>query len=581
MQDQNITLQDGTQLDPKIVKVMKTIKQLETGGSSDPYNAVGDQGDARGAYQFNEKTGIGWKGYAKKYLGDANAPMTPGNQNKAMYYWIKEQKDKGLQPSEIDALHNGARKDPSGTYVHINQDRANKFNSLVQSAGTAVGQGTDSSGYMTQPTFSPQFQQQMQQIKEGTIQPQEPGFTQELSSDLLQRLQQAGGAISGAASGQINPLSGILQTAGAGAGAVSDVVGDILKRVPVVGSLLGLVGKGVGKLAETAPGQAVVGEYQKLKQEHPEVAANIESIGNIASLIPIAEGAGAVKGAIKGTIGKALGRDVISTIASDIAPELRTATQVGKAVTKRGTTLSKLTGRIGVAEDPMLSEAAQAINEASPKFTQLKTYTQKLNAIDDGISKYANDLRSNIKNLDVQPILTSDDLRALKNEIGARIASPEGRLLVGDAGNRAQAIFDQFTEFLPKGKDITMDDVLTARQKLDNWIQAQRGARVFDPNSENAISLGLKATRQGINNLLDTKVPDANVKALLRKQSLLYKAAENITPKVAREVGTTRFSRFAGRHPLATGLLKGAAKTAGIGLASGLGMGAVTNYLRD
>ena len=53
-------LQDGTQLDTKALKVMKAIRQVESGHLKDPYNDhTGDSGNAHGAFQFNEKTGPG------------------------------------------------------------------------------------------------------------------------------------------------------------------------------------------------------------------------------------------------------------------------------------------------------------------------------------------------------------------------------------------------------------------------------------------------------------------------------------------------------------------------------------------
>src|ERR1035437_6180732 len=88
---------DGTQIDPKVVKVMSALKSVESGGD---YNAVGDNGQSHGAYQFNKNN---WSNWAGQYLGDSNAPMTPANQNKLMYTRISQQKAQGLQPDEIAA----------------------------------------------------------------------------------------------------------------------------------------------------------------------------------------------------------------------------------------------------------------------------------------------------------------------------------------------------------------------------------------------------------------------------------------------------------------------------------------------
>jgi uncharacterized protein YoxC len=137
----NIVLKDGTQLDPKVVKVMRAIRGVESGGD---YNAVGDNGTSTGAYQFH---GNNWKNWAGQYLKDSNAPMTPENQNKLMYARISQQKAAGLDPEEIAALHNGAHVDKStGKYTYNAPEYGQKFRSELQ------GQSDNSGyGYVTPP----------------------------------------------------------------------------------------------------------------------------------------------------------------------------------------------------------------------------------------------------------------------------------------------------------------------------------------------------------------------------------------------------------------------------------------------
>lgn len=125
---------DGVQLDPKVVKVMRAIRDVESGGN---YNAVGDAGDAHGAFQYNEKTGPGWKNIAREYLGDENAPMDKANQNKATYYRIKKWKDEGKQPEEIAALWNGAHKDENGRYTYNAPEYGEKFRAALMKQGAS------------------------------------------------------------------------------------------------------------------------------------------------------------------------------------------------------------------------------------------------------------------------------------------------------------------------------------------------------------------------------------------------------------------------------------------------------------
>jgi len=131
-----VTLKDGTQLDPKVVKVMRAIRSVESGGD---YNAVGDNGQSKGAYQFN---GDNWKNWAGEYLGNKDAPMTPENQNKLMYARIEKQKNEGLSPEEIAALHNGAHKDPTtGKYTYNNPVYGEKFRAALAKEATPQQQG--------------------------------------------------------------------------------------------------------------------------------------------------------------------------------------------------------------------------------------------------------------------------------------------------------------------------------------------------------------------------------------------------------------------------------------------------------
>lgn len=132
-----VVLNDGTELDGSVVKVMRTIRSLESSGD---YNAVGDNGTSYGAYQWNNgktplapgQLPVNFVNAAKKYGLNPN-DFSKANQNKVAYNQIKEYKDQGLSPLEIDALWNGARKDPStGRYIHNAPERRIKFQRALQ-----------------------------------------------------------------------------------------------------------------------------------------------------------------------------------------------------------------------------------------------------------------------------------------------------------------------------------------------------------------------------------------------------------------------------------------------------------------
>jgi len=163
----NVTLSDGTQLDPSVVSVMKSIASVETGGTMN-YNAIGDNGASMGAFQWNNggkpvpqgQTPANWQTAAAKFLGSANAPMTPENQNYVAYHQILAYKNQGLTPDSIDALWNGAKPDPNnpGQFIHISGQRAQQFTSALQQ--TVSGQTTGAPAAQTSsalPTYGASF----------------------------------------------------------------------------------------------------------------------------------------------------------------------------------------------------------------------------------------------------------------------------------------------------------------------------------------------------------------------------------------------------------------------------------------
>lgn len=136
---------DVTNLDPKILKVMKALRSIESGdgkGGGGNYKAVGDAGSSTGAFQWNNgktpvKPGqipINFQSDARTYGFDPT-DFSPANQNKVMYHKIKAQRDAGLGPEEIAALHNGASKDKvTGKYIYNNPDYGVKFRTALGGA---------------------------------------------------------------------------------------------------------------------------------------------------------------------------------------------------------------------------------------------------------------------------------------------------------------------------------------------------------------------------------------------------------------------------------------------------------------
>lgn len=534
----------------------KAIFQHESGMD---YNAKGDAGTSIGAGQWQNAT---WKSQAKDVLGDENAQMTPENQSVVAQGTIRKLIKEGKNAAQIAAIWNSGND--TGWENKVGKRTIN---------GQVISYNVPK--YVKDVTDL--YQQYKGQLEQQNInQPeQDKGFLQNEGESVANRIGQGGHAISDTFSGKINPLSGVLQTAGAAAGGITDLAGNVLSAVTpnAIKKPIGDAVKGIiGAAANTGIGKSAIQGVNDFSTAHPEIAGDIGAIGNIAGVIPVTSGIGAIKDLAGGLIGKALGKDALSATIDSISPEIKAGTKAGATSVKSTGTSKGLLGNVTRNIEPRLKEAASAVQEIVPNFDKLTTFTDKVNAVKKGIGDFAQQLRTNLRG-DIQPILTYEDMNALEKNINSEIK--RNPLLKGDAGAQAKDIFNFFKEELPKGRDATMEDVLNARQKTDEWISSITRGNAFDPKTDNALSVGLRAVRQGANDLMESKVPTAGVKKLLKKQSLLYDAIDNMAPKADREVGTGMLGRFAQGHPNIT---KGAG-FAGGSLLTGLGLGEAQNLI--
>lgn len=551
-------------LDPQAVTLAKSIMHVESGGN---FNAKGASGES-GAAQWRPAT---WKDHAKEILGDPDSPMTPENQKAVLYSIIKKDKDAGLNPAQIAAKWNSGSPKNWEQKTGVNSMGVEyDVPSYVKKVTDQYHSTKETGGYKTQPVFS-------KPTEEKPSEEQEEG----LGSKLGKRASDASKALSEAATGKINPLSGLLQTAGAAAGGVTDIAGSALSAITpdfIEKPIKGLIEKGVGKVVNTKAGQSVVGGINKFSEAHPELAGNIGAVGNIAGAVGLATGAGAAKKAVGGVIGKALGKDALSATIDIISPEIKAGTKAGASnVVKKGTKQSLIKGAIERVEDPELREAAEVIKSHSKDFDTMKTNADRVNFLrDEAIPEEAKALRAKLRQDGVQPIVTPESYKKFLSEVETAIS--ESPSLVGDSGEYAKRLLKEFERNLPKQGDITMEHILDARQALD------KAALKYKPTAfdkQGAFNDGLTAVRDAANTLLDESAPDALVKASLRRQSLLYRALKNLGPKADREVGTTRFSRFVGKYPKTTGLIKYAGKAGAPLVLGGTGAAIYNKTLGD
>lgn len=381
---------------------------------------------------------------------------------------------------------------------------------------------------------------------------QQPSILSNIQSDYQKRLGVGGNTPSNVeniadqyAAKKISAPSAVLQIAGQGAGALADTAFDVVKGITPQ-PVKDVIKSGIGAVTNL-PGikQAVQGvgsAYGQFKASNPEAAGNLEAVGNIATILPAGKIAGAGTEALgKGlvTAGKTLeesgvagAKAIKDRFAQELVSPIRTAAVKADQVARTTETGTGILKRSII--EPTYAEA-KAIKEVSqvPGVSPEKTIQQNYNIIRDYNQGLAKKLETD---------LTANDFIFPKKELKARLAAVEQKalenpVLVGDSLKSAQKLIGQFNKLIDsvpaKGSEL-----LKARKQFDRIVEDFKGSKVFDPKTESAFSVVLRDIRRTANDFLDEKAPNAGVKDSLRKQSALYDALENITPKAAEEADT-------------------------------------------
>lgn len=580
--------------DPDVIALSKAIFQHESGGD---FNAVGDAGTSHGAGQWQPAT---WKAQAKDVLGDENAAMTPQNQKAVIQVTIAKDKASGLNPAQIAAKWNSGQPDgwenKIGTTTINGQQIKYNVPAYVKAVTDLYQQNKQkvsapaSGGYNPTPYSKPTDGSVGQFDFTGasaTPPPPDPstlgGQLAGRGQDLSQALQTGGTGLGEIAKGNVargafDAGSGALQTAGAVAGGVGDLIGGAIGLIPGAKSVEGLLGKGVQKLAETGVGQKVVQGATDFADKHPVLSKDLGAVTNIAGLVGGGVGAKVGKDVVKkgvydaakeGVLGAVVKRSVDKRAVSDAAEILGskpTKAEIKAAVRTGRTTVQGGVPGIAVdrAKQDSIDEVAKLVKDGTVSRKALAA--DNAGAIKNAADSEAEQMRSLIKSREVQAIVQPEELQQMAENVAKRAGES-----ATSGENPAKSLMNVFYENLPKGKDVTAEDVLNARQAVSRFVLENKG----DWNMRGVLT-GFKSARNAFwdesRELLKKLAPDVPIEESLAKQSSLYRALDYITPNVKSEIGSTRFGRFADRHPLTTGLIKKAARYGTEGTAVGLGL---------
>lgn len=535
-------------IDPTVKALAQAIGTAETGTSSpDAYTKKGASGEY-GRYQFMPET---YKNYAHKYLGDSSAAPTVENQNKIAYSFVKDKKDAGYNPAQIASMWNAGEGKPNAYKENFKG---------VNSKGVAY----DTPAYAKKVSdYYNQFKPKNGQSDVPLIGDAANSYITDASNTVTKAVGGAGDAYTRTTSGEINPLSGLIQGAGSLAGGVGGLLSDTLGHLPVVGGLYkgveGLIGKGAQALAGTQTGQGLVGGYQKFAEAHPELAGDIEGGFNIATALPILKGFSVAKNAVKGGISTALkgSAEKAAATALETTPKLSEI----KAGVKKGLVTEGKNGPV-LAPDAakQLTTKYVAQEMKSGGLPKTASSSRIVTHAEQAANKEAQNLEKLLSESEVQHIVQPEDLKSLfektVEKAGASATSGE---------NPAQTLLKVFSEALPKGRDILPLDLLKARKAVGNFIRQNRGDW-----STRGVLTGFNSARDAFWNeskdLLVKMAPDVSVLPSLEKQAALYRVSDYLAPKLKKELMNTKKSTFGTRHPLIKGLVKTSLKGAAMGV---------------
>lgn len=426
--------------------------------------------------------------------------------------------------------------------------------------------------------------------------PKRRGFFGRVYDDLNKRAENVAEGYKAQFEGKQTPIETGIQLAGQGIGGAYDIAaeaavtgGRFLSAVTpnfIENPVKDLV-KGTGrKLLETEVGQGAIAGVQKfeeLKETNPRLYRNLAAAGNIASVIPVAKGGQfGVKGIAKsGTVlekaGTALERSGLEGIdkakkefVQDLIMPKETKKVLEDQVRRTREEGRGLFKRSIVEPTKREAQIAETVSQI-PGVKKGNTFQQNFNAIQDAVVGEAENLKMMLELNDFK-YKPKQFKKELKKGIKDLSEDPE---IVGDAALTADRLINKFLSIASK-ESKTGSGLLEARKKYDSYVKSRKGERILDPKTENAFSVANDKIRQITNKFIDGRAPNANVKESLRKQSNMYDAMKNITPKAAEEANTA-IGRFFQRSARMLGtrnkIVQASAAALGIG-----GLGAASFF---
>lgn len=335
--------------------------------------------------------------------------------------------------------------------------------------------------------------------------------------------------------GRVQATKGLLRSGLRAAGGVARAAFAPVVEAPVIKQAIGFAGKQIAKIPGT---DRLSLKAQELSEKYPEASKDIQ---NLVDIVLVGSGSGVEKpvatalGKTGETLAKSGTRAAIGArqkFAENLVMPVRTKAIKEAQVTR--TTEAGLLRRNIV--QPSRSEATSIQEVAKiPGIKPNNTYQRSWNIIRDTNVQKAQELEALVK---------ANDFAIPRKEILSRLEKTKlelenSPLIVGDAQKTAEKMLIKARQIVEENAG-TGSGLLKARKEFDAWVQTQK-PKIFDANSENALTAANRAVRDSLNEIFDEKALAAGLTGTAEaraSQSALYRAMENIQAKAAQEADT-------------------------------------------
>lgn len=561
-------------IDPTIKALVSAIGEAETGTTSpEAYRKRGASGEY-GRYQFMPDT---WNQYATE-LG-IRTPLELSSieeQNKVAYRKIEQWKQQGFTPAQIASMWNAGPDDPDA------------YKGTFSNGNPSVGTNSQGVQYNV-PEYTRKVSEAYQRLKgqTGGVLPAGgapiPGMGQGQTDgtflgDVGQSFGTVGNRLANAVgrgiSGEINPFSAVLQSAGAIGGGIGDLTTNVLEHTPVVKTVYkGLVDNIISPLArgvaESEQGSKLITRYDQWAKEHPEAAENVKSAFDVATAIPVAKAAGtAVKAGKQGLKGLLTGSK--NAVYEAVAPKLTPKT-VEKAILQRGTEKVGLLRQTKLVDDPFYLEVAKVVEKNVPKFNPGKSFVENIDEVQKVTTKLKNELKKGVIEHGSGRIFTKKELMSRLKKLDL----PD--LIASDATlkNVYQRLIKRVDD-LAASKAGKVDQLLDLRQEFDAVVKRQF-PNLYRSEALTPLRKAVTDIRDEITKFTAENLPKGfGLEDKLFTQHQLIKAIENMASKASsgatKEIGknilTDKFKKT-------RGLIKAGVKAG----AEGVGIGGIIKLM--